>query len=87
MWDTSWRHQGRPWQQVPPPDPSHIEHWLLHTVIVVSNKHSQQWPLAAGKSFGSPTSWVQLASVDVCTKLMPAVGAACLLWLVRDVVC
>jgi hypothetical protein len=37
---------------------------------------------AAGKSFGSPTSWAQLASVDVCLKLMPAVGGACLLWLV-----
>jgi hypothetical protein len=86
MWDTLWRHQGRPWQQVHPPD-RRFSVWLPHIDVVVCTEHLQEGPLAAGKSFGSPTSWVQLASVDVCTKLMPAVGAACLLWLVRDVIC
>jgi len=38
--------------------------------------------LDAGTNFGSPASWAQLASGDVCAKLAPAVAGAAVLWLV-----
>lgn len=51
--------------------------------LVLTRSSYRTFPFCnAGKTFGSPASWAQLASGDVCAKLAPAIAGAAVLWLV-----
>ena len=59
---------------------------LLRTIsAIIGEGEADMFVFApAGKTFGSPGSWAQLASGDVALKLAPAFAGAGVLWLVSS---